>query len=187
MRQFLMLVCVCSISSDVFAHNGRRGHRHRHNRVHKPVAPVNANVIVFAGSRPWSPQYVPPQRAGYVWVPGHYMGRRWIPGHWRSSASPPRTGAIYAPGHWVEDGYVEGYWRDESRSSHQWSDGQYQEDGTWVEGGWVLIDPDGTEVIIMDHQNEAAMPSSIEEFEDQSEEQEIQIIFVDEPEKDDSD
>ena len=43
------------------------------------------------------------------------------------------------------------------------------------------------EILDILDENELAMPSSIEEFEDQSEEQEIQIIFVDEPEKDDSD
>ena len=151
MNKALVLSIFLSIPSVALAHKGKRGHRHKGHKTHKQVKVVTPGVKIYVGSRPWSPHYVPPARVGFTWIAGHYSGPRWVPGYWRPTGPPPRTHVVYVTGHWDGESYVDGYWRDESRDGEQWSDGYYDEEGTWVEGGWVLTDPDGTEVIIMDN------------------------------------
>jgi hypothetical protein len=150
MRKSMILMGLMMFTSEALAHKGRRGHRHNGPKVHKKVKVVTPGVTVYVGSRPWSPHYVPPARSGYAWVAGHYRGSRWVPGHWKPVAPAPRPHVVYVVGHWESDTYVDGYWRDEDMSGHEWQDGYYDDEGTYVDGGWVLIAEDGTEVIMMD-------------------------------------
>ena len=150
MRRSMILCGLLMFTSEALAHKGRRGHRHHGPKVHKKVKVVKPGVTVYVGSRPWSPRYVPPARVGYVWVAGHYRGAHWVPGYWRPSGPPPRPAVVYVVGHWEQDSYVDGYWRDEHRDGHEWQDGYYDDEGTYVDGGWVLRAEDGTEVIMVD-------------------------------------
>ena len=152
MKKTLLLSICLSLPTLALAHKGPRGHKHqRHKRSahQKSVKVVAPGVHIVMGSRPWSPSYVPPARAGFSWVAGRYVGVRWVPGYWRPVGPPPRTQVVYVVGHWEGESYVDGYWRDESRDGYDWQDGYYDDEGTWVDGGWILTDPDGTEVIIM--------------------------------------
>lgn len=71
---------------------------------------ININVPGVVAVAPPAPRYepVPPQRAGYVWVPGVWQYRRdayaWQQGYWQ----PARPDYVYAPGRWVR---AEGGWR----------------------------------------------------------------------------
>ncbi|SAK47774.1 Tat pathway signal sequence domain-containing protein [Caballeronia calidae] len=75
-----------------------------------------ADVVIVAPSAPPAPRYepVPPPRAGFVWVTGHWSwegryvwqagrwmearaGQRWVPGVW----APFRGQYRYVPGHWI--------------------------------------------------------------------------------------
>jgi hypothetical protein len=56
---------------------------------------------------------------------------------------------IHVVGHWEGEQFVDGYWREESNAGQEWNDGYYEDTGTYVEGGWVIVDEDGTELIMV--------------------------------------
>ncbi|MCK6507210.1 hypothetical protein L6R53_28205 [Myxococcota bacterium] len=98
---------------------------------------VHFDFVVHA----WAQWWVPPPRAGWVWVPGYWAWGYWHPGYWRPVAPPPvRAGVtyVYVPGWWQGDLYIEGWWRPVTRSDGEWTwvEGYYLEDGTWVPGHW---------------------------------------------------
>jgi hypothetical protein len=180
LRKSLILSILFSIPSTAIAHKKRGWHRHDNKpKTHKRVTVKTPGVTVRVGG-PWSVHYVPAHRAGYTWVAGHYAGARWIPGHWRPAGPAPRTHVVYVVGHWEGESYVDGYWRDEQNVGHDWNDGHYEEDGTWVEGGWVLTAEDGTEVIIMDD------TGAVDGLEAEPVE-EVDVIIVGDPETVESD
>ena len=71
---------------------------------------ININVPGVVMSAPPPPRYevMPPQRPGYVWVPGNWQWRHeaddWRQGYWE----PARPDYAYAPGRWVR---ADGGWR----------------------------------------------------------------------------
>jgi hypothetical protein len=78
---------------------------------------------------------MPPARAGYVWVPGHYSYGIWIPGFW-APLGPPPAGYVYVDGWWDQDAYVDGYYRVQDRDGWTWVDGEYLDDGSYERGSW---------------------------------------------------
>ena len=103
LKKTLLLSICLSLPTLALAHKGPRGHKHqRHKRSahQKSVKVVAPGVHIVMGSRPWSPSYVPPARAGFSWVAGRYVGVRWVPGYWRPVGPPPRTQVVYVVGHW---------------------------------------------------------------------------------------
>lgn len=98
---------------------------------HATTVVVGLGFPVYA----WSVGWVPPSRAGWMWVPGHWTYGWYTPGYWSPVAVAP-IGYAYVPGWWVGDAYVEGYWRAESRSGWEWVEGSYLEDGTYIRGRW---------------------------------------------------
>jgi hypothetical protein len=104
------------------------------------VAVVGFGFTVYA----WDAGWVPPYRAGWVWVPGYWSWGYWHPGFWRPVVRAP-VGYVYVNGWWEGDAYVEGYYRAESRDDWEWVDGYYLDDGTYVRGHWVPTydGPDG--------------------------------------------
>jgi hypothetical protein len=53
-------------------------------------------------------------------------------------------------------------------SGHEWQDGFYDDEGTYVDGGWVLIAEDGTEVIMMDAPTDVEGPAEAPAVEGES-------------------
>jgi len=90
----------------------------------------------------WTDTWVPPARAGWVWVPGFWGPGHFVPGYWAPTRAVPVVAGVpyrYVPGWWVGDAYVEGYYRPEVRDQGDWTwvDGYYRDDGTYVWGDWV--------------------------------------------------
>ena len=105
----------------------------------------------------------PPSREGSVWVVGHHRHGRWIPGYWRPLGPAPRSGVVFVFGHWDSDEYVDGYWRDEYEEGQTWEDGFYNDEGVWIEGGWVPADEAHVDVLYVEDLSEE------DEWEDTSE------------------
>ncbi len=86
----------------------------------------------------WSNTWVPPQRAGWRWVPGYYSAwGYWCPGYWAPAPTVVvPMGYQYVPGWWDGDAYIDGYYRQETRDKWEWVEGYYLEDGTFVRGHW---------------------------------------------------
>jgi hypothetical protein len=83
----------------------------------------------------WVDTWLPPARAGWVWVPGSWAYGWWTPGYWMP-LSPAPVGYAYVPGWWDRDVYVEGYFRSDARDGWEWVEGFYTEDGTYIPGHW---------------------------------------------------
>lgn len=85
----------------------------------------------------WDPLWMPPTRAGFMWVNGRHVGGMWWPGYW-SPMAPVPVGFVYVNGFWHNDAYVEGFYRPEQRDDGDWTwvDGYYLEDGTHIRGHW---------------------------------------------------
>lgn len=106
------------------------------------VIVVNFTFVVD----PWLAVWVPPPRAGWTWVPGHYDALGfWVPGHWVPIGGPPtwypHVHYVYVPGYWQGPVYVEGWWRADARDGWIWQDGYYLSDGTYVSGHWEPAGP----------------------------------------------
>ena len=93
---------------------------------------------------PWADGWVPPDRRGWVWIPGHFEQGFWVPGHWAPTA-PPVAGYVYVPGWWSGAVYVSGYYRVAERDRWMWIDGRYGPHGSYVPGYWHPTNaaPDG--------------------------------------------
>lgn len=105
---------------------------------------THATVVVVGfgyAPAPWDVVWVPPVRAGWVWIPGHRtISGWWVPGHWAPAGSPPVAyGAqwVYVPGWWMGAVYVDGFWRRSARPGFVWVDGYYLDDGSYVRGWWA--------------------------------------------------
>jgi len=93
----------------------------------------------------WYDWWAPPNRAGWIWVPGYWYWGYWHPGYWRPYGPAP-VHYVYVPGWWEsETVYVEGYYRTEERAEWEWVEGYYLEDGLYIRGHWVPTEagPDG--------------------------------------------
>ena len=88
----------------------------------------------------WVDTWVPPPRAGWVWVSGGYSTGYWSPGYWSPVAVAP-FGYVYVPGWWDSAVYIEGYYRSDARDGWEWIDGYYLGDGAWVPGHWRPLGP----------------------------------------------
>ena len=86
---------------------------------------------------PWSVGWMPPVRAGWMWMDGYWAGTYWMPGYWSPMAVAP-VGYVYVPGWWQGTVYIDGYYRPQVRhdGDWRWQDGYYLDDGTYVRGHW---------------------------------------------------
>ena len=144
---------VTHVGTSRYAHFGVPHHHHYHGwysgwYVHPWYRWNHATTLVVSFGFPvyaWSNVWIPPSRAGWLWVPGGWAyGGYWAPGYWAPMAPIP-VGYVYAPGWWERDVYVEGHYRVSDRSGWDWVDGFYLEDGTYVRGYWQPTSgaPDG--------------------------------------------
>ena len=105
---------------------------------------ININVPGVVMAAPPAPRYevMPPQRPGYVWVPGNWQWQHnaydWRQGYWE----PARPDYIYAPGRWVRaDGgwrWVEPNWKvsKHKKDKHRGHDDHHDRDDDHDHGGY---------------------------------------------------
>ena len=99
------------------------------------ISAAEAEVVVYERAMPgMRVEAVPPPRAGYGWVPGHWVWRGgwvWVPGHrvHRASIRPMPAPVVEvvtvrpSPRHY----WVKGHW--------DWSD--RRGDWIWIRGRWI--------------------------------------------------